>query len=57
MYGITAGYTLYSSTTAITFGGIYSTGSGKAQIYDGSTATVNVKRSNFDFVVSADYGL
>ena len=57
MYGVTAGYTLYSSTTAITFGGIYSKGSGKAQIYDKSTATTNVKRSNFDFVVSADYGL
>lgn len=57
MYGLSAGYTLYSGNTAITFGGIYSTGTGKAQIYDDSSATVNVKRNNFDFVVSADYGI
>jgi hypothetical protein len=56
MYGLTAGYTLYAQSTAITFGTILSTGRGKAQIYTGSSATTNVSRTTMDFVVSADYG-
>jgi hypothetical protein len=56
MYGLTAGYTLYSQSTSITFGTIYSWGQGLAQIYTDSTATRDFSKRSLDFIVAADYG-
>ncbi len=56
MYGLSLGYTLYSQSTAITFGTVYTMGKGQAQIYDNSAARIDVAKSSLDFVISADYG-
>jgi len=56
LYGLTAGYTLYSQQSAITFGTVASRGEGKAQIYTGSAAKADVSRTTLDFLISADYG-
>jgi long-chain fatty acid transport protein len=56
MYGASLGYALFSQSTTITFGTIFSMGSGRAQIYDDSKAHIPVEKWNMDFVVAADYG-
>ncbi len=56
LYGLTAGYTMYSQQSSVTFGTIASRGEGKAQIYTGSGAEADVTRTTLDFLISADYG-
>jgi long-subunit fatty acid transport protein len=55
-YGISTGYALYTKATSLTFGTIYSRGSGKAQIYDDRVAATKLKKYALSFIVSADYG-
>ncbi len=56
MYGVTIGYATFSRDSSVTFGAIYSMGSGDAQIYSGSTTTRSVEKSSISFVTSANYG-
>jgi long-chain fatty acid transport protein len=56
MYGLTAGYTIFAQSTAITFGTVLSHGKGEAQIYSGSSATRDFTKNTMDFLIAADYG-
>ncbi|MBF0363640.1 MAG: outer membrane protein transport protein [Oligoflexia bacterium] len=56
-YGGTLGWSLYSKATTITFGGSYSYGSGKAQVYSGSTVSRDFNRYTMNFILAVDYGL
>lgn len=55
-YGATVGYTMYSKSSAITLGTIYSTGEGDAQIYTGSSAIKKYESTSYRFIIAADYG-
>ena len=55
--GASLGYTSYSSSSSITFGAIYTYGSGKAWLYSGSTTSRNMKRDSLTLLFSASSSL
>lgn len=55
MSGATLGYSSYTRASSFTLGAIYSTGSGKAAIYTGSSQTVDVARQSVTFIFAAGY--
>ena len=57
IYGTSFGYTSYSSSSSLTVGATYTTGSGKAWLYSGSTETRNMTRESFSLLFSASSSL
>ena len=59
IYGASFGYTSYSSSSSLTFGTIYSSGSGKAWLYDDEARTESRKmtRDSLTFLFSASSNL
>ena len=55
--GASFGYTSYSSSSSLTVGATYTTGSGKAWLYSGSTETRNMTRESFSLLFSASSSL
>ena len=55
--GASFGYTSYSSSSSLTFGATYTTGSGKAWLYAGSTETRNMTRESLSLLFSASSSL
>ena len=57
IYGASFGYTSYSSSSSLTLGAIYTSGSGKAWLYSGSTETRNMTRDSLTLLFSASSSL
>ncbi len=57
IYGVSLGYTSYSSSSSLTLGAIYTSGSGKAWLYSGSPISRNMKRDSLTFLFSASSNL
>jgi hypothetical protein len=57
IYGASFGYTSYSSSSSLTLGAIYTSGSGKAWLYSGSTETRALTRESLTLVFSASSSL
>ncbi len=57
IYGTSFGYTSYSSSSSLTFGAIYSSGTGKAWLYSGSTESRKMTRNSLTFLFSASSNL
>ena len=57
IYGVSLGYTSYSSSSSLTLGAIYTSGSGKAWLYSGSTVSRNMKRDSLTLLFSASSNL
>ena len=57
IYGASFGYTSYSSSSSLTLGAIYTSGSGKAWLYSGSTETRNMTRDSLTLLFSASSNL
>jgi len=57
IYGASFGYTSYSSSSSLTLGAIYTSGSGKAWLYSGSTETRNMTRESLTLLFSASSSL
>ena len=57
IYGASFGYTSYSSSSSLTVGAIYTSGSGKAWLYSGSTETRQLTRESLTLVFSASSSL
>ena len=57
IYGASFGYTSYSSSSSLTVGAIYTSGSGKAWLYSGSTETRALARESLTLVFSASSSL
>ena len=55
--GASLGYTSYSSSSSLTLGAIYTSGSGKAWLYSGSTETRNMTRDSLTLLFSASSSL
>ena len=53
IYGASFGYTSYSSSSSLTLGAIYTSGSGKAWLYSGLTETRKLTRESLTLVFSA----
>ena len=56
MYGATMGYSLYTRSSSVTLGMIYSQGSGESQLYADSSNTVDINRRSITFLFAASYG-
>lgn len=54
--GFTTGISYFQSGNSLTGGLIYSSGSGEAQIFSGSSATRTLEKSNIGIIFSAAYG-
>ena len=57
IYGASFGYTSYSSSSSLTLGAIYTSGSGKAWLYRGLTETRKLTRESLTLVFSASSSL
>ena len=57
IYGASFGYTSYSSSSSLTLGAIYTSGSGKAWLYSGLTETRKLTRESLTLVFSASSSL
>ena len=57
IHGASFGYTSYSSSSSLTLGTIYTSGSGKAWLYSGSTETRKLTRESLTLVFSASSNL
>ena len=57
IYGVSLGYTSYSSSSSLTLGAIYTSGSGKAWLYSGSTISRNMTRDSLTLLFSASSNL
>ena len=57
IYGASFGYTSYSSSSSLTFGTIYTSGSGKAWLYEGLTESRKMTRDSLTFLFSASSNL
>ena len=57
IYGVSLGYTSYSSSSSLTLGAIYTSGSGKAWLYSGSTISRNMNRESLTLLFSASSNL
>ena len=57
IYGVSLGYTSYSSSSSLTLGAIYTSGSGKAWLYSGSTVSRNMNRDSLTLLFSASSNL
>ena len=57
IYGASFGYTSYSSSSSLTLGAIYTSGSGKAWLYKGLTETRKLTRESLTLVFSASSSL
>ncbi len=57
MWGLATGYSLHGQSTSFTIGVIYSKGNGTSQIYDNSSAVINVKRYSLTGLLSTNYKL
>ena len=57
IYGVSLGYTSYSSSSSLTIGAIYTSGSGKAWLYSGSTISRNMNRESLTLLFSASSNL
>ncbi|MBC8258968.1 MAG: aromatic hydrocarbon degradation protein [SAR324 cluster bacterium] len=57
IYGASFGYTSYSSSSSLTLGAVYTSGSGKAWLYDGSTESKNMTRDSLTLLFSASSSL
>jgi len=56
-YGASLGYTSYSSSSSLTLGAIYTSGSGKAWLYSGSRVSRNMNRESLTLLFSASSNL
>ena len=57
IYGVSLGYTSYSSSSSLTLGTIYTSGSGKAWLYSGSSVSRNMNRDSLTILFSASSNL
>ena len=57
IYGVSLGYTSYSSSSSLTLGAMYTSGSGKAWLYSGSTTSRNMNRESLTLLFSASSNL
>jgi hypothetical protein len=57
IYGASFGYTSYSSSSSLTFGTIYTSGTGKAWLYEGLTESRKMTRDSLTFLFSASSNL
>lgn len=57
IYGVSLGYTSYSSSSSLTLGAIYTSGSGKAWLHAGSTDSRNLNRESLTLLFSASSNL
>ena len=57
IYGASSGYTSYSSSSSLTLGAIYTSGSGKAWLYSGLTETRKLTRESLTLVFSESSSL
>ena len=57
IYGVSLGYTSYSSSPSLTLGAMYTSGSGKAWLHAGSTASRNMNRESLSLLFSASSNL
>jgi len=55
MNGLTLGYSNYTRTSSFTLGTVYSTGTGKADVYGNQSAIVDMERQSFTLVFAANY--
>jgi len=56
MYGGTTGYSYFNRDLSITIGGVYSQGSGDAQIFSGSGDSRPMRKYSLSLVTAASYG-
>ena len=57
IYGLSFGYTSYSSSSSLTFGAIYTSGTGKAWLYSGLTESKTMTRESITLLFSASSSL
>lgn len=55
LLGLSLGYSLYSQLNEITLGVVHSRGSGEVQVFEGSSATRDIKRTRTQFILSSTY--
>ena len=55
MNGLTFGYSNYTRTNSFTLGAVYSTGTGKADVYGDKSAIVDMQRQSITVVFAANY--